>query len=1638
MKKLIDKNQKQKVITHHMAPMEPRLLLNADALSLVGLSGAEQQDNNNQLEDISSDLNLLSFHEIETPLQQTMNTDSPILFHPLDEQVELSLNSDIDNENTLSTLQIEQQASFVEMVFIDVNTPDYEQLLNNLNEDQSRNLMIFMIDNEQDGIEQITNILSYHQNVSAIHMISHGDEGNIFLGNTTLNNNTLIQYQDDISSWQQSLTEQADILIYGCNVAGSAAGISLTDSLGILTGADIAASDDITGNPEQHADWELEYHFGFVQTATVLNQFNAANWDDTLGPVKLGFEFDLNLNPLDKQENVDIAIHSDGSFVAVWQSKDQDGDGFGIFMRLYDANSFPKTGDILVNVNETGNQINPQIAMNDNGEYVITWESEGDIFARAYNADGSPKDFNSASEMTIGNSPDLQKNADVAIDNFGRFVVVWEGRHADLGDDEGIFIQRYDETGQAVGTTILVNNTYTANKQELAQIAMTGDGEFIVVFEDESGNANSRISANIFDWNQDDSLISTGNFVVSEDIYDANHPDVAINTEGNFVITWSENNADSNKTGILFKRYDAGGSALDSSPVLVNTTENDDQMAPSVAMNDAGHFFITWTSKDSNGINEQINAQAFFWDGSKSGTEQVVNVMDQNNQKESTVAISNAGQIIVAWEGASLLDNEGVHAQRYLWAEGVNGQTLTITDFSDPVEATAEDTEVEISFNELIHVANIGGNNSIESFMVKAISTGTLKIGTSASTATAWALGTNDTINSTLKAYWTPTANQNGVLSAFKVAARDNGMNESLSTAEVTVDVQAVNDDPTGLPRVTGIPKQNQMLTAHTSDISDSDGLGAFSYQWLRNGDMIEGATNSTYVLKDADVGTRISVQITYTDQQGTTEGPLTSNTTLPISNVNDMPTGSVSISNMTPSEGSVLTATNTIQDNDGISGEITYQWQRDGVDIAGATSSTYTTSSLDVNKSIRVVASYTDNHGTTESVFSDNTALVSDSNHSPEGKITINNMTPAQGDVLTATNNLTDQDGFNGAISYQWQRNGVNITGANEASYTLTQEDVGKYLHVVASYTDNIGNVESIISAETAAVINVNDLPTGVPTVSGIAQENQTLIADTTNIDDPDGLNTFHYQWLRNGIAIEGATRSTYTLDDIDVGKHISVQVSFTDQHGTLEGPIVSEATELVSNVNDTPVGAPNITGIPQEDQVLSARTTNLSDQDGIVAIHYQWLRDGNEIPGATNETYTLDDDDVGKKIQVKVWYTDQHGEEEGPIYSKETLTISNLNDAPELMANNFEINKGTITVIKSNMLSGSDIDNSHSGLSFIISNIAGGQFERVNNEGIAITTFTQQDIIEQNIIFRDDGDFSLPSFTISLSDGNLIDTANANIKFYTPTEAINDQPVQAPVIENEPIIETESETITEKTVESSPAELEVQEAPEIEAETEAFSEEDIEKESEEENIVRNLGESSLEDGFNVAPDFANNINTLISENTTANLMQAFSKDSVNNTKIAQVTFNLDTPFGQGILTATEIVSQIAEYVGLSSELDTLFSNTDMLKDFDKVREDFNQSDTLETKHTASSIAVSTGFSVGYVIWLIRSGALLSTVLSSLPAWQFIDPLPVLGTLGAKVPGNDGDTYDDADNVETMFEDDQNNKPQSDKDSAK
>ena len=197
-------------------------------------------------------------------------------------------NADTDGVDAQTAQEVDesQVENFANIVFVDAAVEDYQELIDGIGQ-ESGDTDIVLIDSQSDGIAQITEYLAQHTGIESVHIVSHGSDGEVRLGNTVLNATTLDRYAGQIASWNGSLTSSADILFYGCDLVASDDGQYLIDALSELTGADIAASDDLTGNEDLGGDWDLEYIVGQVETEQVFSVDARDQWQGLLATVSV-------------------------------------------------------------------------------------------------------------------------------------------------------------------------------------------------------------------------------------------------------------------------------------------------------------------------------------------------------------------------------------------------------------------------------------------------------------------------------------------------------------------------------------------------------------------------------------------------------------------------------------------------------------------------------------------------------------------------------------------------------------------------------------------------------------------------------------------------------------------------------------------------------------------------------------------------------------------------------------------------------------------------------------------------------------------------------------------------------------------------------------------------------------------------------------------------------------------------------------------------------------------------------------------------------------------------------------------------------------------------------------------------------
>ena len=562
-----------------------------------------------------------------------------------------------------------------------------------------------------------------------------------------------------------------------------------------------------------------------------------------------GGEFQINSYTTSNQYDQQIAALADGGWAITWQSQDQDGDGWGIHAQAFDADGTPQGGEVQVNTNFIGDQETPSITALASGGWVIHWMSEGQdgsgagIYAQAYNADGTSL----GTETQVNSyttSDQFAGRGNIAALSDGGWVIAWQSMGQD-GSNNGMYMQAYNADGTPQGGEVQVNG-YTPNGQNSGSVIALDDGGWVVVWQSDGQDGD--------------------NYGIFFRAYDADGtlrgPDMQVNTYttgaqlganiaqlegGGWVVMWTsygQDGTDPTQSGVFAQTFNADGTTR-GGEVQVNTYESGNQFGHDLTALAGGGWVATWESSDQDGSGPGVYVQVFAADGTRIGGEVQVNTYTASFQDSpQTTALPNGG-FTVTWRSYNQ-DGEfsGVYARVFAPLDpdeiGVTltgteevGGTLTaqITGI-DPTDATLDITYIW----------------SVDGVVVAA--------GPSADFALT-------------------AAHANAVVAVAVYIDDSLFPAPAIETAPPTGPIDDGNNDPTG---AIGFASSNanpnrftvgDTVTADDSTIADADGLGAFSYQWLRAGEEIAGATGATHDITSDDRGHRLSLVVTYTDGAG-------------------------------------------------------------------------------------------------------------------------------------------------------------------------------------------------------------------------------------------------------------------------------------------------------------------------------------------------------------------------------------------------------------------------------------------------------------------------------------------------------------------------------------------------------------------------------------------------------------------------------------------------------------------------------------------------------------------------------------------------------------------------------------------------
>jgi len=465
---------------------------------------------------------------------------------------------------------------------------------------------------------------------------------------------------------------------------------------------------------------------------------------------------------------------------------------------------------------------------------------------------------------------------------------------------------------------------------------------------------------------------------------------------------------------------------------------------------------------------------------------------------------------------------------------------------------------------------------------------------------------------------YTPTPGTLGLTLTLKTTG-SNGSSSPVTTTSAASAVVTRATFAASTPVIVGTPQFGKPLSV---DPGTWDSGAYFTYQWSANGAPISGATAPVYTPAVAtQLGQTLAVTVTGTKAGYTTLARTSAASAAVAAGAFTTPPS--------PTLSSTPRAQSPVQAVPGFWADGTtysYQWSVDGVPVSGATSASYTPLIGQIGGSLVVSVTGTKIGFSPVTVSSDSVKIA------PAAQTLT--PTPVISGSAQVDSTLTVDPGVwdsGTALRYQWLRNGTAVDGASGLTFAVEASMVGDTITVaVTSTKDSYADV-SKTSNPTAPIAAGALSFTPTPTISGTARVNVELSAHPGTWDEGS---TLSYQWMADGVAVDGATGASFTPAGAQLGSVITVTVT-----GTKTGYVtVSESSEPTQTVvPGTLVHAPvpTITGAAQVGLDLTADPGTWDEGTDLT---YQWNVDDTPVEGATGPTYTPAANQLGSVITVTV----------------------------------------------------------------------------------------------------------------------------------------------------------------------------------------------------------------------------------------------------------------------------------------------------------------------------------------------------------------------------------------------------------------
>ena len=390
--------------------------------------------------------------------------------------------------------------------------------------------------------------------------------------------------------------------------------------------------------------------------------------------IPVGSETRVNEVVTGNQRDPAIAVGLGGEFMVAWESEGQDGDGYGVLARIYDASGTPKGSEFQVNTNTTGDQCNPDVSYDGGNGYIVAWQSHGDhwdgesnttfgIYNRSFNSLGVPS---TPQEVLVNvDTAGNQTSPCIVAVSESRYIITWVDDEAD-GNGSGVFGRRYSPGSQPPEAFQV--NTYTSGSQSQPNSGIASDASFVIVWCSDGQDGDS---GGIFGQAFSSGAAPQGSeFRVNTwTMGNQSAPSVVANETDCYIVTWASDGQDGDGTGIYCQVLDEDLNPI-SSEFRVNTYTTSDQAEPAVAVCPNQTFVVVWSSMSQDGSGSGIYGQEVKTNGDMVGPEFRVNTYTNGDQQHPAVSDDRIGGYVVGWNShLQDGDQDGVYFQRFVYSD---------------------------------------------------------------------------------------------------------------------------------------------------------------------------------------------------------------------------------------------------------------------------------------------------------------------------------------------------------------------------------------------------------------------------------------------------------------------------------------------------------------------------------------------------------------------------------------------------------------------------------------------------------------------------------------------------------------------------------------------------------------------------------------------------------------------------------------------------------------------------------------------------------------------------------------------------------------------------------------------------------